>query len=65
VIVIDTPPAAGYTATVEKASGTSIRVVFNSESTIYRVKATFDGTRITFEVVKEAGPAPTTTLGGE
>ncbi len=66
LVVIDAAPALGYAVTVERASGTSVLVIFagGESPTTYRISATFDGTRIPFTVVKEPSPPPTTVAGG-
>ncbi len=54
--------AEGFTAEVDKASGSSVRVNFIGKKVTYRVKAKLSGGKIVFEVQKDDHPETTSTV---
>ncbi len=61
VTLVSAVAGDGFTAEIDKSSGSSVRVNFVGKKTTFRVKAKLDGGRIVFEVQKDDDQETTST----
>ena len=65
VTIVSAVSADGFTAEIEKAGGSSVRVNFVGKKVTYRVKSKLSGGKIVFEVQKDDHPETTSTVIAE
>ena len=65
VTIVSAVAADGFTAKIDKANGSSVRVNFIGKNVTYRVKSKLSGGKIVFEVHKDDHPETTSTVVAE